>query len=181
MTFNLINIEDVPENIQTKLKSLPKINVFDSFARSFPKGFLQFIEYANTVYVDDGKVLPRYREIGIMRIAYNVKAEYESYNHYYLAKQAGVTDEELQVIKTKKNVTELSRKENVICRVADEFCKDFKITDNTHYELYSLFDIEAATELIVCMSMYIHIACVLNGLRVELEDDTPLKNQQKPL
>ena len=135
--------------VKEKLDKLPKINVYKKLAKDYPKGFIQFVDYAATLYIEDGKVSSKEREIGIMRVARNTNSKYEAFNHHQIALQVGVTEEELNFIATKETVTELTPKENLICKVADELCANFKISDKTHKMLFSEFGTEPATEIIV--------------------------------
>ena len=181
MSFQLPSIEKLPREVQKKLKKLPQINLYETLAAGYPKGFNQIIDFIATFYNDDSKVAPRLREIGILRIARNTKSAYEAHQHYYLSKATGITDKEYDIIKSTEITTEFTDEENLICKVADELCSKFAISDATYNELYSSFETQAAIEIILCLSMYMQVACIINATRIKIEEDTPLKNQNKPL
>ncbi len=101
--------------------------------------------------------------------------------HYYLSKASGVTDKDVEIIKSSFTVTDLSTEENLICKVADELCSNFKVSDETLNQLYTNFDYQTSTEIIVLLSLYIFIACFISGARVEIEDNSPLKTHSTPL
>jgi 4-carboxymuconolactone decarboxylase len=180
MIFKLTNLEDLPEEVLTELNSYPKINIYKNFAQGYHRGFKAFCDLAATFYTEESKVHPRLREIGILRIAGNTKSEYEAHHHTNLAKNCGVTEKECEIIISEKRVDELSDEENLVCKVADEFCNNFKLSDETFEEFYSAFETEKAIEIATCLSMYIQIACIISALKVEIEDVNPLENLKKP-
>ena len=177
MDLKFPTIDMLPEDIQKKLKTLPDINLYKKMATGYPRGFIQMIDLIATIYSDQKQIPDRLREIGILRIARNTKSEYEDYQHYYLSKSSGITDKEVQIIKSSFTVTEFSHEENLICKIADELCLTFKVSDEALNELYANFNFQISTEIIVLLSLYIFIACFISGARVEIEDNSPLKTQ----
>ena len=181
MSFKLTDLENLPEDVLNELKSLPKINIYKNFAQGYHRGFKSFFDYAKTFYTDESKMPSKLREIGILRIARNTKSEYETHHHTNLAKNCEVSNDECELIRSNSEVLELTEKENLVCKVADEFCTTFKISKATSEKLYSIFDTETAVEIVACLSMYIQLACILNALRVEIEEINPLAGSDKPL
>lgn len=181
MDIKFPTIDTLPKNVQEKLKTLPNINLYKKMATGYPQGFIQMIDLIAVIYSDQRKIPDRLREIGILRIARNTKSEYENYQHYYLSKASGVTDKDVEIIKSSFTVTDLCTEENLICKVADELCSNFKVSDETLNQLYTNFDYQTSTEIIVLLSLYIFIACFISGARVEIEDNSPLKTHNTPL
>ena len=180
MTFKLLKEEELPENVQERLNSLPKINIYRNIALTYPKAFIPFHDLASTFYTEDSKVSPKLREICILRIAQNTKSEYEKHHHTTLAKNCGVTDNECKIIFSDQKVTELDIEGNMVCKVADELCTNFKLSSETFEKFYSLFKTEKAAEIASCLSFYILTACLLSAYKVEIEDINPLLNLKKP-
>ena len=181
MDIKFLAIDTLPKNVQEKLKTLPDINLYKKMATGYPQGFIQMIDLIASIYSDQRKIPDRLREIGILRIARNTKSEYENYQHYYLSKASGVTGKDVEIIKSSFTVIDLSNEENLTCKVADELCSNFKVSDETLNQLYANFDYQTSTEIIVLLSLYIFIACFISGARVEIEDNSPLKTHNTPL
>lgn len=181
MKINFPPLEELPENVKDKLKSLPPVNLYKHIAAGYPRGFIPMLEFVSSIYSENRMISDRLREIGILRIARNTGSEYEAHQHYYLSKPAGITEKEMDTINSAEAVRSFSKEENLICRIADELCTSFKVSDNTITELYSSFATQEAVEIIVILSLYIMIACFISGTRVQIEESTPLKKQDKPI
>ncbi|MBK2256346.1 carboxymuconolactone decarboxylase family protein [Francisella philomiragia] len=167
MDIKFPTIDTLPKNVQEKLKTLPNINLYKKMATGYPQGFIQMIDLIAVIYSDQRKISDRLREIGILRIARNTKSEYENYQHYYLSKASGVTDKDIEIIKSSFTVTDLSTEENLICKVADELCSNF--------------DYQTSTEIIVLLAYIFLLHAFISGARVEIEDNSPLKTHSTPI
>ncbi|MCP4179313.1 MAG: carboxymuconolactone decarboxylase family protein [bacterium] len=178
--IDLPAFESLSEEVKRKLDTMPKINVFKHLA-ILQKSFIPIMNIFDSFYSDESKIPPKLREIGILRVGRNTSSSYEVHHHNFVSKCNGVTDKEKDYILIEKKVNQLSELENLICKVADEFCSNFCLSDKTQEKLFSLVPLETAYELIFCFSIYIGLACYIKGTGVLIEDSNPLEGKKTPL
>lgn len=181
-SFNTVPLPSdskLPPSIQTILKQNPPINVFRMLA-NVPQSFPSFMALAKSL-LSEGKFNPRLREIATMRVAYLTHADYEWHQHSFLAKANGVTEKELQVIRTENPVHSLGEEANFVCKVADELTQTATLTDKTFKQLYGRYDVEKGTELILGISYFNMLSRFLNATRVTVEATNPLAGHASPV
>ncbi len=181
-SFNTVPLpadDQLPPAIQQKLKQLPPINVFRMVA-NVPQTFIPFVDMATSL-LKDGKFNPKLREMAILRVAYLTNAPYEWHQHSFIAKANGVTEQEMNIIRTENPVHSLNEEENFICNVTDELTKNANLTDATFKKLYGRYDTERATEIIYDISFFNMLSRFLNGTRVQIEPTNPLAGHTSPV
>src|SRR5438067_12642921 len=109
----------------------------------------------------------------MMRVAHATGAGYEWAQHERLARQAGVTDAEIQAIATEEPVSSLDPELNLLCRVADEVSRNVRLSDGAHAQIVERYGPREAAEVILLVSYYNMVSRFLESTRVELEDDSP--------
>ena len=178
--MNLPPIESLSQEVQDELQSLPKINLYRKLA-VLQKSFIPLIDTFKSFYIEESKIPHKLREIGILRVGSNTDSAYELHHHKLISKSTGLTKDETNIIINEKHVTQLNEIENTVCRVVDEFCKNFSLTEETQEKLYSLIPSESAMELILCIGIYIGLACFLKGTDVQIEPTNPLEGKSTPV
>lgn len=120
-----------------------------------------------------GGVLPaRERELVILRVGWRCGAEYEFSHHRAIARDAGVTDIEIDRVADVDHGM-WSADDAALIALADELCATSEVTDATWSVLSARFDEAALLELLMLAGFYRMVSGVLNGARVALESTEP--------
>ncbi len=122
----------------------------------------------------------RRREIAVLRVAHATDARYEWAQHEQLARNVGVSDEEIRAIGGEDPVISLDEEGNLICRVADEVSRDVRLSDEALEQIIDRYGPREASELILLVSYYNMVSRFLESTRVELEQEPLLREQVAP-
>jgi 4-carboxymuconolactone decarboxylase len=168
----LPSIESLPQEIKEIVQAFP-LNVFLMQANA-PASFKGLCELACSILFES-EFDPRKREIAVLRVARVTDANYEWTHHVAIAKQHGVTEEQIEKIKTEDTVTSLGDECNLLCRVADEISRNVRLSDEALTKILSCYGVRGATELILCVSYFNFVSRFLESTRVELEEERAFK------
>jgi hypothetical protein len=102
------------------------------------------------------------------------------HQHRLVARNNGVTDEEMLSILQDPVVTPLDDTANLVCRVADELETSATLADDTQTALYGMLGRQQATELIFTLSFYCAVARFTNATCVPIEATNPLAGTADP-
>ena len=116
-----------------------------------------------------GKIPTRDRELMILRTAWRCGAEYEWGQHCRIARQAGVTDEELTRIARGPAAPGWDAFDAALLRAVDELHDDSRLTDQTWAVLAGRYDTKQLIELPMLIGQYHLVAFTMNTLRLEHE------------
>ena len=164
--------EELTPEIRERLAELPPLNVFRMMAKT-PASFQPFLDFAASVLFG-AEFDPRKREIAVLRVAHATGSNYEWVQHVNVAKQAGLTDDEIEIIATEGAVSGLNEEGNLLCRVADEISRDVRLSDDALARIIELYGEQQAAELILCCSYFNMLSRVLESTRVPLEESPVL-------
>jgi alkylhydroperoxidase family enzyme len=168
---------DLPSDVVAKLHSLPPISIYRLLA-IVPRSVTPWADLVGAIYSCE---LPdRLREIGICRQARTARARYELFQHRQIARNNGVTQDELDTIHREPVVTSLDDEANLVCQVADELETTATLSDGTQDALYATLGRRQATELILTLSVYAAVARFTNATRAPIEADNPLATAANP-
>ena len=147
----LPEIESLPPGIKEAVESLP-LNVF-RMAANAPASFVALGGLARSI-LSESLFDARKREIAVLRVARVTNADYEWTHHVAVAKQCGVSDDEIETIKAEDPVSSLGEEENLLCRVADEISLEVRLSDEALSQTLDRYGVREATELILCVSYF---------------------------
>jgi 4-carboxymuconolactone decarboxylase len=114
---------------------------------------------------------PRVREIAILRAGFLSKSGYEWGQHVVIGKAAGLSDEELEGIKTGDSAHCWNEAEKLILKAADELHEDVFITDDTWTGLERHYSTQQIMDMVFTCGQYRMLAGALNSFGVQLDDD----------
>lgn len=177
-TVPLPKDEQLPESIRKTLEGLPALNIFRILA-NVPASFHPYVQLAKSL-LSDGKFNRRLRQIAILRQAHLLRSKYEWHQHVFLSKANGVTDKEIEIIRTENPVVSLGKEENFMCLISEELTVNAHLTDATFKELFERYSIELGMELILCLSYVNMLGRFINATRVQIEDTNPLEGLASP-
>ena len=168
----LPDMESLPPGIKEAVESLP-LNVF-RMAANAPASFPTLAGLARSI-LSESLFDPRKREIAVLRVARVTNANYEWTHHVAVARQCGVTEDEIERIKAEDPVTSLGEEENLLCRVADEISLEVRLSDEALSQILDRYGVREATELILCVSYFNMVSRLLESTRVPLENEEVMK------
>src|SRR4051794_39133340 len=105
-----------------------------------------------------GRLAGRHRELLILRTGWVCRAPYEWSEHVGIAKQAGLTDGEIEQVVIGPDDPAWNPLEAALLRAVDELHRDSVVSDETWAVLAQDFDEPALIELLMVVGMYHLIA-----------------------
>lgn len=111
----------------------------------------------------------RERELVILRVGWLCQAEYEWAQHAVIGKKAGLTDEEIERIKSGPDTGGWSELDKTLLQATDELINDAFISDPTWHELKKTYDDKQMIDLIFAVGNYNLVSMALNSLGVQLD------------
>ena len=163
--------EEVSELLQATQMGGRVLNIFQTLARH-PKLLKRWLVFGNHVLFKS-TLSPRARELLILRTGWNCRAEYEWGQHVVIAKQIGITDEEIARITRGPDVPGWDPFEATLLRAADELHRDSRIGDATWKALSVHYDVQQLMDLVFTVGQYTLVSMALNSFGVPLDDGTP--------
>lgn len=113
------------------------------------------------------------REILIMRTGWLIRAEYEWAHHDPIAKDAGLTDEEIYNIAIGADAPEWSEEYSAVIRAADELRQEAFITDQTWNTLSKYYDTKQLVEILFTVGGYTMTGLAINSFGIQVEPGFP--------
>jgi 4-carboxymuconolactone decarboxylase len=162
----LPEIESLPDEIREAVKAAP--SHVGLMVANAPASFTSWMDFAMSILFRS-EFDPRKREIAVLRVAHVTRSLYEWTHHVTLAKAYGLTDDEIEKIRTAGPVSSLGEEGNLMCRAADEISTDVRLSDDALTQLLERYGRRGATELILCISYFNFLSRFLESTRVELE------------
>ena len=116
-------------------------------------------------------ITPRQRELLILRVAALREAAYEWAQHAVLAGDAGITDAELEHIRSGPGAGCWSAFEAALLTAADELVRDACLSDGTWTTLAAELDTQQLMDVVFTVGAYDLLAMAFRTFGVELDDD----------
>lgn len=110
------------------------------------------------------------REIAILRIAWNMRAGYEWYQHRIIGRRCGVSEEKLAAVREGEGSPVWSEEERLAIRAADEIHAHDRITPETMARLIEVFGPKKLLELMWAIGTYGMLAWINNSVEAPIED-----------
>jgi 4-carboxymuconolactone decarboxylase len=120
-----------------------------------------------------GALVPRDRELAVLRIAWLCKAPYEWGEHVKIGKRIGLTPEEIERAIHGSTAPGWNEHDRAIVRAAEELLEDAMISDETWAILSRRLDEKQLIELPLLVGNYVALAYFQNSLRLRLIPGNP--------
>ncbi len=143
-------------------------NIFRTLA-NYPKLMKRWMVFANHVLFKSS-LNARDRELLILRIGWLCQAEYEWAQHVVIGKAAGITDQEIERIKSGPDADGWNAFDACLLRATDELHNDSFITQATWNALSEKYNKEQLMDVIFTVGNYTIVSMALNTLGVQLDD-----------
>lgn len=151
------------------------LNIFKTLANHV-KLLTRWRVFANHIL---GKsTLPvRDREILILRTGWLCQSAYEWSQHVKIGLDCGVSEEEIERIKTGSGGAGWGKLEQALLKTVEELHKDFCISDATWQALSQHYDTQQLMDVVFTVGQYHTVAMALNSFGVQLEEETQAFNR----
>ena len=147
------------------------LNIFSTLAHH-PKLLKRWLVFGAHV-LGKSTLPPRERELAILRVGWLCRSEYEWGQHVSIARQCGISDEEIARIPAGPDAPGWTPLEAATLRAADELRADAMISDDTWSELCSHWDIQQCLDLVFAVGQYNLVSMALNTLGVQRDPGVP--------
>lgn len=173
-------ISELPDSWETTLARLPgsglkglytPVNVFGTLMHS-PETMGSFLDYWVTSKLKMG-FSGREQELVILRMGYLYNCNYVWKHHVPVAKEYGVSDEELKAVKSSSLPSVFSAREFALLMLTDEMVEHRTIRDEAWSKWSGELKESEMVDLISLISQYVLFALLNNAIQVEIEE--PLK------
>ena len=112
----------------------------------------------------------RLRELMIMRIAWVTRSAYEWAQHWRIARNAGIPDEDLLAVRDWRQSTRLAAADRAMLAAVDDTLQDGKVSDAVWQECAQHLDKPALVEMTTAIGFYHMFSELLQTLDAPLED-----------
>ena len=143
------------------------VNVFGTLQHN-PDTYGAFLEYWVTSKLEMG-LTPREQELVILRMGYHYKCNYVWKHHVPVGKEFGITDTELEAVKTTPLPALFSPRESALLHLTDEMVESRNVSDETWNKWSKELKDSEKIDLISLVSQYVFFALLNNVIRVEIE------------
>ncbi len=125
------------------------------------------------VFLFEGTLDPRVREIAILRTAWRTGAEYEWGQHTLLGRAVGLTDGEIRELMTPALVGGWADLERAVVDAVDDLCAHDNVSRDTWIALEAGYAEPQLIELTLLVGYYRMLAGLMNSVEVDLDDGVP--------
>ncbi len=146
-------------------------NIFKTMA-NHPDLAKRWMVFANHI-LGKSSLSVRDRELVILRIGYLCQAGYEWGQHVQIARQAGMTDDEIRSCKTGSQTPGISELDQLLLKATDELHADAHVSDETWAGLSKTYDTKQMMDLVFTIGQYNLVSMALNSFGVQLDEGLP--------
>jgi alkylhydroperoxidase family enzyme len=115
---------------------------------------------------------PRERELLILRTGWRCRSEYEWGQHVLIAREAGLTDVEIDALAGDDDHP-WSDSDRVLIRAVDELHDDARVSDATWAALSETWDTRQLMDLVFTVGQYHLVSYALNSFGVQRDEGVP--------
>ncbi|MBI2708141.1 MAG: carboxymuconolactone decarboxylase family protein [Actinobacteria bacterium] len=142
------------------------MHIFTTLVRH-PRLFRRWLPFGGVLL--SGALPARDRELLILRTAVHCDAAYEWAHHLPIGRDAGLTDAEIQRVRSGPAAPEWSDADSLLLRAADELHERSCLSDETWTALAARYDERQLIEVPMVVGHYHLVAYTLNSLGVQIE------------
>lgn len=163
--FNL-NLPELDEYMMLYVLRRININLWKTI-RNFPDLVLFLLPFANTK-PPDSTLLPKERELVILRTGWLCHAKYECIHHIHIAMRLGISKAEIIRIIEGPDADGWDRYDKALLQAADELHWDYCISNETWKILSEKYTEEQRVRITILVGFYTKLAMFLNTLGVQV-------------
>jgi alkylhydroperoxidase family enzyme len=145
------------------------LNALGTFAHN-PEAATAFYTFSAHLLFQS-TLLPRYREVIVLRVAARRDEAYEWAQHVFIATEEGFTPEQIEQIRTGEVDESFGPFYTALVTAADELLDDACLSDATWAALSEVLDTQQMLDVILTVGAYDALAMVLRTFDVPIDDD----------
>lgn len=147
------------------------LNIFKTLA-NHPDLARRWMVFANHI-LGKSKLPVRERELIILRIGYLCQAGYEWGQHVLIAREAGMSDDEIRSAKTGPDTPGLSELDRLLLQATDELHADAHVSDATWQGLAQHLSTQQLMDVVFTVGQYNLVSMALNSFGVQADEGLP--------
>jgi alkylhydroperoxidase family enzyme len=147
------------------------INIFKTLA-NHPDLARRWMVFANHI-LGKSSLSERDRELIILRIGYLCQSGYEWGQHVQIARECGMSEDEIRLAKTGPETTGLDAKDRLLLEATDELHADAHVSDATWNGLAAQFDTQQMMDIVFTVGQYNLVSMALNSFGVQPDEGLP--------
>lgn len=120
-------------------------------------------------YVSES-ISPQMRELVTLTTAQQIRCQYVWTHHVFSAKEAGLTEETIAVIRDDAPLAGMELSDAAFIRFTRELLGDKTISDTTYAAVEAILGPQVTTDVLLMIGYYSMLCYAINGLKVELEE-----------
>jgi 4-carboxymuconolactone decarboxylase len=166
----LADLSQQPDQIRDFVTRRGDLNVFRLLANA-PTVFAGWTRMVDELFESPSFTL-RTREVLILRVAHLQKSRYELDQHIPVARNAGLSDQQISAIVNAGPIDKagFTDNERLILQLVTELCITHRLRDASFAYARKIFGEQGVTELLMLISCYYGLALVLNATDLDLDD-----------
>ncbi len=142
------------------------LNLYRAAAHS-PAVLLNFARLGNALLART-RLSPKLRELAILRVAGLTGSEYEWTQHQAIARQAGVSPQQIEAVSCWKDSADFNAEERAVLQYTDEVAQQVTVKDETFAELRRDLDEQCTVDLTLAIGFWGMVARLLVALQVDI-------------
>jgi alkylhydroperoxidase family enzyme len=147
------------------------LNIFKTLA-NHPDLARRWMVFANHI-LGKSKLPVRERELIILRIGYLCQAGYEWGQHVLIAREAGMSDDEIRSAKSGPETPGLSDLDRLLLQATDELHADAHVSDDTWQGLAEHLSTQQLMDVVFTVGQYNLVSMALNSFGVQPDEGLP--------
>jgi alkylhydroperoxidase family enzyme len=163
--------EEAREFVRVASRGGPGLNIYRTLA-AHPKLLKRWGVFGTHILYKNS-LPPRERELLILRTGWLCRSEYEWGQHVLIARDSGVTDDEIERVKEGPDAQAWSDEDAALLRAADDLHNDSFVSDAAWNVLSRQFDEKQLIDLVFTVGQYHIVSMALNTLGVQLDEGVP--------
>ncbi len=154
------------------IKSGGKIlNIFRTLTHH-PSLARRWMVFANHI-LGKSTLSPRDREMLILRIGYLCQAGYEWGQHVLIARDVGMSDDEIRLCKSGPQTPGISDLDRLLLTAVDELHQDAHVSDETWAGLSQHYNTQQMMDVVFTVGQYNLVSMALNSFGVQPDEGLP--------
>ena len=115
----------------------------------------------------------RDREMLILRIGFLCQAGYEWGQHVAIAREAGMTDDEIRLCQSGPDTPDIAELDRLLLQATDELHADAHVSDETWQGLAAHYNTQQLMDIVFTVGQYNLVSMALNTFGVQLDEGLP--------
>jgi alkylhydroperoxidase family enzyme len=172
-----IELEQASEEVREMLESVSWNGVVPNLHRTmatYPSALTAFKAWGKHVLRGGNSLSDRQREIMVLRVGWLCRAGYEWVAHVEIGKDAGLTDAEIEQLKTGSSHPDWEPGDRDLVRAAEEIHADRFVSDETWNALSTHLDRNQCMDVVFTVAQYELVCTILNSFGVQFDGDREL-------